>query len=69
MTETVLQDLRYGARMLTRSVGFTAAAVFALALGIGVNATVLTAYKAGFARPLEDDHCTAIVTPLLGRPR
>lgn len=54
LSETVLQDLRYGARMLSRNVGFTAAAVFALALGIGVNATVFTAYyKAMVARSLD----------------
>jgi predicted permease len=51
--ETVLQDLRYGARMLYRNAGFTAAAVFALALGIGVNTAVFTAYKAMIARPLD----------------
>ena len=30
LPETVLQDLRYGARMLYRNVGFTAVAVLAL---------------------------------------
>jgi len=51
--ETVLQDLRYGARALVRNAGFTAVSVFALALGIGVNTTVFTAYKAFIARPLD----------------
>jgi predicted permease len=68
LTETVLQDLRYGARMLSRSVGFTAAAVFALALGIGVNATVFTAYKAGFARPLDARNPGEMVNLALVRP-
>jgi hypothetical protein len=50
---TVLQDLRYGARMLFRNPGFTAVAVLALALGIGLNTAVFTAYKAMFARPFD----------------
>ena len=50
---TVFQDLRYAARMLRRNLGFTTVAVLALALGIGVNTAVLTAYKAMVARPLQ----------------
>lgn len=53
LPETVVQDLRYGARMLVRNPGFTAVAVLALALGIGVNTAVFTAYKAMVTRPLE----------------
>jgi predicted permease len=51
--ETVLQDLRYGARTLRRSTTFTIQSVFVLALGIGVNTAVFTAYKAFVARPLD----------------
>ncbi len=51
--KTVLQDLRYGARTLLRNGGFTAASLFALSLGIGVNTAVFTAYKAFVARPLD----------------
>ncbi len=50
---TVLQDLRYGARMLWRNVGFTLAAVLALGIGIGVNTATFTAYKAFFKRSLD----------------
>src|SRR5690348_5911586 len=50
---TVLQDLRYGARMLCRNVGFTVVAVLALAIGIGVNTAVFTAYRAMIARPFD----------------
>ncbi len=50
---TVFQDLRYAARMLGRNRGFTSVAVLALALGIGVNTAVFTAYQAMVARPLD----------------
>ena len=50
---TVFSDLRYAARMLRRNAGFTAVAIMALALGIGVNTAVLTAYKTMVARPLQ----------------
>jgi hypothetical protein len=53
LPQTVLQDLRYGARILVRNVGFTSAAVLALAIGIGANTAAFTAYKAFFKRPLE----------------
>ncbi len=51
--ETLLQDLRYGVRMLFRNAGFTAVSVLALALGIGVNTGTFTAYKALVRRSLD----------------
>jgi predicted permease len=51
--QTVFLDLRYGARMLRRNIGFTVAAVLALAIGIGVNTAAFTAYKAFFKRSLD----------------
>jgi putative ABC transport system permease protein len=53
LPETVLEDLRYGVRMLLRNPGFTAVSVLALALGIGVNTGTFTAYKALVGRPLD----------------
>lgn len=53
LPQTVMQDIRYGTRLLLRRVGFTAAAVFALGVGIGINTAAFTAQKAFFGRKLD----------------
>jgi predicted permease len=52
----IWQDLRYGLRMLRKNPGFTAVAVFSLALAIGLNSTIFCLVDRIILQPLQVDH-------------
>jgi predicted permease len=63
----VINDVKYGIRRLTRGKWSTVITILSLALGIGVNTALITAYEAFFARPLDARNANEMVNVALTR--
>ena len=64
MTSELIQDLRFGLRLLRRSPGFAAAAALTLALGVGATTAVFSVASAVVLRPLQFPESNRVMTVL-----
>ena len=67
--ETIVQDLKYAARLLRRQPGFSLVAILTLALGIGMTTAIASVIDAAMLRPLPYPHPDELVQLLVEVPR
>src|ERR1700761_4296290 len=61
LSELLGRDLRYAGRMLRRNLGFTAAVLLTLAIGIGSNTAVFSVLNSILLKPLAYPHPDGLV--------
>jgi predicted permease len=65
---TLLQDVRHGIRMLRKSPGFTAVAIFTLAIGIGANVAIFSYVDEMWLRPMPVPQSDRLVRVFTSNP-
>ena len=66
MIETLLNDIRYGAKMLLKNKGVTIVAVISLAIGIGANSAIFSLLNSILLRPRAVSHPEQLIEVFVG---